>query len=59
VIAQAGRVNNAILCSNSAGFVCGAEQLWTNSDQRGQIAADVAQNRNIVMISTAELVVYA
>jgi hypothetical protein len=59
VIAQAGRVNNAILCSNSAGFVCTAEQLWTNSDQHGQFAADVAENRNIVMMSTAESAVYA
>jgi hypothetical protein len=59
VIAQAGRGNNAILCSNSAGFVCSAEQLLTNSDQHGQFAADVAQNRNIVMMSTAEAAVYA
>jgi hypothetical protein len=59
VIAPAGRGNNAILCSNSAGFVCTAEQLWTNSDQHGQFAADVAENRNIVMMSTAESAVYA
>jgi hypothetical protein len=59
VIAQAGCANNAILCSNSEGFVCSAEQLWTNSDQHGHFAADVAQNRNIVMMSTADRAVYA
>jgi len=37
VIAQAARRNNAILCSNAAGFVCTAKQLWTNSDQHGTL----------------------
>jgi hypothetical protein len=59
VIAAEGRVNDPNACSNSAGFVCSAEERRTNSDQQGQFAADVARNRNIVMISTAEVAVYA